>query len=108
MALLWQRFARRYGRGGPGYQFEDELDTVETYGFGRGMVAMANSGPDTNGSQFFIVQGDTSHLTTHTVFAEVTSGLEVVDDIAASTTDPSDRPIQDVAILSVEIGESRA
>ncbi len=70
------------GTGGPGYRFEDELDTVATYGFGRGMLAMANAGPDTNGSQFFIVQGDASHLTTHTVFGRVTSGLDVVDRIA--------------------------
>ncbi len=93
------------GTGGPGYQFADELDTVETYGFGRGMLAMANAGPDTNGSQFFIVQGDASHLTTHTVFGTVTSGLDVVDAIAASPTQAGDRPVEDIAILSIEITE---
>ncbi len=96
------------GSGGPGYQFADELDTVEQHGVGRGMLAMANAGPDTNGSQFFIVQGDASHLTTHTVFGEVTDGMEVVDDIAAMPTDPADRPTHDVAILSVEVTEEPA
>lgn len=81
---------------------------METYGFGRGMVAMANSDPDTNGSQSFMVQGDASHLTTHTVQVEVTSGIKVIDDIAASTIAPSDRPLEDVVILSVEIAESLA
>lgn len=89
----------------PGYTFEDELDTVDKYGYPRGVIAMANSGPNTNGSQFFIVQGDASHLTTHTVFGEVTEGMEVVDAIALGPTQ-NQLAIDPVLIISVTITEA--
>ena len=68
------------GTGGPGYTFEDELD--DEYGYERGIVAMANRGPDTNGSQFFIMLGDTPLPKNYSIFGRVTSGMEVVDAIA--------------------------
>jgi peptidyl-prolyl cis-trans isomerase B (cyclophilin B) len=67
------------GTGGPGYRFEDELD--DEYGYTRGIVAMANAGPNTNGSQFFIMLGDTPLPKAYTVFGEVTVGMDVVDEI---------------------------
>jgi cyclophilin family peptidyl-prolyl cis-trans isomerase len=96
------------GRGGPGYRFADELDTVDQYGFSRGNLAMANSGADTNGSQFFIVHGDASHLRTHTVFGRVLEGLDALDDIATSPVDSGDRPLTDVVILGIDIVEEPA
>ncbi len=70
------------GRGGPGYRFADELDG-NPLRHERGVISMANAGPDTNGSQFFITHGPQPHLDgRHTVFGRVTSGLEVVDSIA--------------------------
>jgi len=72
-----------YGTGGPPYSFEDELTGDENYS--RAVVAMANSGPDTNGSQFFIVQKDQVGMPkSYTIFAQVTAGMEVVDKIASS------------------------
>ncbi len=68
------------GTGGPGYRFEDELD--DAYQYDRGIVAMANAGPNTNGSQFFIMLGDVPLPKSYTVFGRVTEGLEVVDAIA--------------------------
>ena len=93
-----------HGNGGefPGYTFEDELDTVEKYGYPRGVLAMANAGPNTNGSQFFIVQGDASHLTTHTVFGEVTEGMDIVDKIVLGPAE-GDLAIEPVRIISVTI-----
>lgn len=67
------------GTGGPGYAFEDELD--DDYGYERGIVAMANRGPDTNGSQFFIMLGDTPLPKAYTVFGRVLEGMDVVDEI---------------------------
>jgi cyclophilin family peptidyl-prolyl cis-trans isomerase len=93
------------GTGGPGYRFEDELDTVDQYGFARGNLAMANSGPDTNGSQFFIVHDQAGHLRTHTVFGRVLDGLDTLDAIATSPVDPGDRPLVDVVILGIDIVE---
>ncbi len=70
------------GRGGPGYRFEDEL-AGNPLRHTRGVISMANAGPDTNGSQFFITHGPQPHLDgRHTVFGKVTKGLEVVDSIA--------------------------
>lgn len=68
------------GTGGPGYSFEDELDDERTYT--RGIVAMANRGPDTNGSQFFIMLDDVALPKSYSIFGEVTSGMDVVDQIA--------------------------
>lgn len=68
------------GTGGPGYKFEDELD--DAYGYERGIVAMANSGPDTNGSQFFIMLEDTPLPKAYSIFGRVVEGMEVVDEIA--------------------------
>jgi peptidyl-prolyl cis-trans isomerase B (cyclophilin B) len=68
------------GTGGPGYDFEDEL--ADDYTYDRGIVAMANRGPDTNGSQFFIMLGDTPLPKAYTVFGRVTEGMDVVDAIA--------------------------
>ena len=93
-----------HGNGGefPGYTFEDELGTVDKYGYPRGVLAMANSGPATNGSQFFIVQGDASGLTTHTVFGEVTEGMDVVDKIVLGPTQ-GELAVEPVRITSVTI-----
>ena len=67
------------GMGGPGYKFEDELD--DEYSYDKGIVAMANSGPDTNGSQFFIMLADYPLDKAYTIFGRVTEGLDVVDGI---------------------------
>lgn len=79
------------GTGGPGYEFPDELSGSETYE--RGTIAMANAGPDTNGSQFFLVYADSTLSPDYTVFGHITSGLEILDAIAAqgiSGTAPTD------------------
>lgn len=70
------------GRGDPGYKFADELSAARTRGYGRGIVAMANSGPDSNGSQFFICLADANLPPKYAVFGKVTSGMDVVDRIA--------------------------
>jgi len=96
------------GMGGPGYKFEDELiASTESYktGYTRGTVAMANSGPDTNGSQFFIMHADYPLPHLYTIFGKVISGLETVDTIAAGKTDGSDRPVEEVKMLKVEVVE---
>jgi cyclophilin family peptidyl-prolyl cis-trans isomerase len=95
----------------PGYRFEDELDRAEELyaeaggGYPRGTVAMANAGADTNGSQFFIAQGDPTLLPgpLYSVFGQVVEGLEVLDAIVAAPRSPSDRPLQDIVIRSVTI-----
>jgi peptidyl-prolyl cis-trans isomerase A (cyclophilin A) len=91
------------GRGGPGYSFEDEVDGPRR--FDRpGYLAMANSGPNTNGSQFFITQVPTPWLDgKHTIFGEVVEGMEVVDAIAASDRDARDRPLQELRLDRVVI-----
>ena len=89
------------GRGGPGYTFEDEPVTL---GYARGTVAMANAGPNTNGSQFFICLQDLPQLPPkYTVFGQVLAGLNVVDAIAAGATGPGDRPVEPVTMKSVSI-----
>jgi len=90
------------GTGGPGYQFEDEFNDHKVV---RGALAMANAGPNTNGSQFFIVTtGEASWLDgKHTVFGRVTDGMDVVDTISATDTDARDRPRADVVIERVEV-----
>src|SRR5213596_179014 len=88
------------GTGGPGYQFEDEFNDHKVV---RGALAMANAGPNTNGSQFFIVTTDAAPWLDgkHTVFGEVASGMDVVDSISATDTDGRDKPVQPVTIERV-------
>ena len=90
------------GRGGPGYTFDDE---PSPHPVARGALAMANAGPNTNGSQFFIVTADACPWLDgkHTVFGRVTSGMEVVDAISKVDTGPGDRPRDDVRIESVTL-----
>lgn len=92
------------GMGGPGYKFRDELDGDGTYS--RGTLAMANAGPNTNGSQFFIMHKDVGLPHSYSIFGKVTDGLDVVDSIASTDTDGNDRPKEEVKISSVEINES--
>jgi cyclophilin family peptidyl-prolyl cis-trans isomerase len=93
------------GRGGPGYQFEDEINEHKIV---EGALAMANSGPNTNGSQFFIVTADACPWLDgkHTVFGRVTDGMEVVYSISAVETDAQDRPRSEVVIEKVELGDA--
>jgi peptidyl-prolyl cis-trans isomerase B (cyclophilin B) len=90
------------GTGGPGYTFEDEFNDHKIV---RGALAMANAGPNTNGSQFFIVTtAEASWLDgKHTVFGRVTSGMEAVDAIESQPTDARDRPVEDAKIERVEL-----
>jgi len=90
------------GTGGPGYTFEDEFNEHKV---ARGALAMANAGPNTNGSQFFIVTADACPWLDgkHTVFGQVSDGMDVVDAISGVDTDASDRPRDDVKIESVEL-----
>ena len=93
------------GRGGPGYKFADEVDAGPRFD-GPGYLAMANAGPNTNGSQFFITVAPTPHLTgRHTIFGEVVDGQDVADTIANVDTDASDRPRDDVVLQEVRIEE---
>lgn len=89
------------GMGGPGYRFRDELEGDGDYS--RGTVAMANAGPNTNGSQFFICHTDAGLPHSYTIFGKVTSGMETVDSIATGATDASDRPLEEVTINKVTI-----
>jgi peptidyl-prolyl cis-trans isomerase B (cyclophilin B) len=90
------------GTGGPGYTFEDEFNDHKVV---RGALAMANAGPNTNGSQFFIVTTDAAPWLDgkHTVFGQVTSGMDVVDTIEGLETDHRDRPKQDAVMESVTV-----
>jgi peptidyl-prolyl cis-trans isomerase B (cyclophilin B) len=90
------------GRGGPGYTFEDEFNDHKVE---RGALAMANAGPNTNGSQFFIVTAGACPWLDgkHTVFGRVTDGMDVVDTISNLDTDGMDKPRQDVVIERVEL-----
>ena len=90
------------GTGGPGYEFEDEFNEHRVV---RGALAMANAGPNTNGSQFFIVTAEATPWLDgkHTVFGNVTSGMEVVDRISEAERDDNDRPARPVAIERVEL-----
>jgi cyclophilin family peptidyl-prolyl cis-trans isomerase len=92
------------GSGGPGYQFEDEFNDNKVV---RGALAMANAGPNTNGSQFFIVTADATPWLDgkHTVFGRVTNGMDVVDTIEQVDTGPGDKPREDVRIESVAIAD---
>jgi cyclophilin family peptidyl-prolyl cis-trans isomerase len=90
------------GRGGPGYQFDDEFNRHKVE---RGALAMANAGPNTNGSQFFIVTAEATPWLDgkHTVFGRVTSGMDIVDEISTVDRDASDKPRDDVRIEAVQI-----
>jgi peptidyl-prolyl cis-trans isomerase B (cyclophilin B) len=91
------------GTGGPGYTFEDEINDHKIV---RGALAMANAGPNTNGSQFFIVTTDAAPWLDgkHTVFGEVIDGMDTVDAIEGTETGPGDRPSQPQVIERVELG----
>jgi peptidyl-prolyl cis-trans isomerase B (cyclophilin B) len=92
------------GTGGPGYTFEDEINDHKIV---RGALAMANAGPGTNGSQFFIVTKDAAPWLDgkHTVFGEVTSGMDAVDSIENAPTGARDKPVDDAVIERVELSE---
>ena len=90
------------GSGGPGYTFEDEFNDHKVV---RGALAMANAGPNTNGSQFFIVTADAAPWLDgkHTVFGRVTEGMDVVDAIESADTDARDKPREDIRIERVVV-----
>ncbi len=92
------------GRGGPGYEFEDEINEHKIV---RGALAMANAGPNTNGSQFFIVTTAAASWLDgkHTVFGRVVEGMDAVDAIESTETDASDRPLEPQTIERVELSE---
>ena len=94
------------GTGGPGYQFEDELNPATPSfkaGYKRGVVAMANAGPNTNGSQFFIMLADNPLPHNYTIFGKVISGQDVVDKIGQSPVGPQDRPLEPVVMKSAMV-----
>ena len=93
------------GTGGPGYEFEDEINDHK---IARGALAMANAGPNTNGSQFFIVTtGEAPWLDgKHTVFGQVTSGMDAVDAIESAPTGAGDKPVEDAVIERMEVSDA--
>jgi cyclophilin family peptidyl-prolyl cis-trans isomerase len=95
------------GSGGPGYQFEDEPNQHRVE---RGALAMANAGPNTNGSQFFIVTAESCPWLDglHTVFGRVSAGMDVVNAIESTATNHQDRPIDEIRITSVVIADAPA
>ena len=88
----------------PGYKFEDELNNQRSYE--KGILAMANAGPDTNGSQFFIMHVEYPLPYQYTIFGFVTEGLDIIDKIASVETGDGDKPVNDVVIESIEIKEN--
>jgi peptidyl-prolyl cis-trans isomerase A (cyclophilin A) len=94
------------GRGGPGYQFDDEFPAGAPTFDRPGLLAMANAGPNTNGSQFFVTVAATPWLSgKHTIFGEVVDGMDVVNAIAKAETGAQDRPAKDVVIERIEISD---
>ena len=95
------------GTGGPGYTFEDEINDHRIV---KGTLAMANAGPNTNGSQFFIVTADETPWLDgkHTAFGRVVDGMDVVDRLGAAQTDARDRPVEPLGIETVELDEQTA
>jgi len=94
------------GMGGPGYQFEDECPPGGPTFNRAGLLAMANAGPGTNGSQFFVTVAPTPHLSgRHTIFGEVTDGYDVVETISKVPTRAANRPASDVVIERIDIAE---
>lgn len=94
------------GMGGPGYKFEDELNpNTSSYkaGYKKGVVAMANAGPNTNGSQFFIMLEDYPLPNNYTIFGKVISGQDVVDKIGQVKTNSNDKPVSDVVMKKVTV-----
>jgi cyclophilin family peptidyl-prolyl cis-trans isomerase len=96
-----------WGTGDPGYKFADEIDSKSDLytktGYKKGIVAMANSGPNTNGSQFFIMTEDYPLPSSYTIFGKVTAGQDVVDKIANVSTNAGDRPITAVVIKNISL-----
>ena len=91
------------GTGGPGYKFEDEVRNNPLM-HERGVISMANAGPNTNGSQFFITVAATPWLTgNHTIFGEVVEGMDAVDKIVSVPRNAQDKPVKDVKVNSVKI-----
>lgn len=94
--------SNRWGTGGPGYEFADEIKSTNNNV--RGTISMANAGPNTNGSQFFINVADNTYLNPkHTVFGTVTKGMDVVDAIANTKTKDGDQPVVDVVVQKITI-----
>jgi peptidylprolyl isomerase len=94
--------AQKWGTGGPGYNFNDEISTSNKNNIGT--ISMANAGPNTNGSQFFINLTNNNFLDTkHTVFGKVTAGMDVVEAIGMSPVDRNDRPQEPISITSVSL-----
>ena len=91
------------GRGGPGYRFDDEPVTRR---YNRGILAMANAGPNTNGSQFFVMHADYGLPPNYTIFGRLTAGEDVLDKIASAQTGAQDRPVAPVTINKVTISEA--
>jgi cyclophilin family peptidyl-prolyl cis-trans isomerase len=91
-----------WGTGGPGYQFADEIGSTNSNAVGT--IAMANAGPNTNGSQFFINVADNSFLNTkHTVFGKVIKGYDIVEKMSTTKTGPQDRPVEPITITSITL-----
>ncbi|MGZ5214268.1 MAG: peptidylprolyl isomerase [Actinomycetota bacterium] len=94
------------GRGGPGYTFEDEVPAGGPTFNQVGRLAMANAGPGTIGSQFFVTVGETPWLNgKHTIFGQVTDGYDVVEAIAKLPVGPQDKPVDDIVIVRIDIAE---
>ena len=95
---------QNWGTGGPGYTFEDEPNNIDLV---KGVIAMANAGPNTNGSQFFIITAQATPWLQgkHTGFGKVVSGMDIVEKIGSVEVGPTDQPIQDIEVNSVEISQ---